>query len=91
MLKLTELRKQTRNLTSSEIEKGIENLYKILEDKKADEEQLLKEVLERESVRMNVIETLESNNLPVPTELKKAITLDDVRPRRRNRRKKADE
>lgn len=86
MLKLTELRKVTRNSTAEEVEKGIENLYKILEDKKADEAKLLDEVLEREAVRKSVIEQLEKNNLAVPVELRKAVTIEDVKPRKRKPR-----
>ena len=86
LTKLTQLRKMTKDLTSLEIQKAIENLMKILDDKQAEEKSIIDKVQEKEAVRVRILEELESNKLPIPNELKKPITVEDVLPRKRKKK-----
>ena len=88
LTKMTILRRETKDYTSEELEKAIENLLKIMEEKKEQEEALIEKLKEKEEVRLSAVAKLESSNIPVPKELKKPLELVDVMPKKRRRRRK---
>lgn len=88
LTKMTILRRETKDYTSEELEKAIENLLKIMEEKKEQEEALIEKLKEKEEVRLSAIAKLENSNIPVPKELKKPLELVDIMPKRRRRRRK---
>lgn len=86
LTRITHCRREFKDYTADELKKVIENIS-IIENERVKEEVVLHDKLEEiEKSRIAHVSVLEEQGIAVPPELKKELTIKDLKPRRRPRR-----